>query len=398
MKRLRWFLIPLLPLLFASCERKTIAHAFLNVGFNGSLGQKPAPATTETARTNQPSPRVSQDVRTLEENVHRMRQLQGARTRPGDLGSEEMKTMIQQITALSESLVQSEVTSETERALLGEIKWLALTAGAEVFPEAYHAALASCQDQLFGTATTARQAGGDSAKRFIREYLVKQGSRDETLRALMLHSLAYPDCEMNVDLYITITEQLANRHQIPSAVSVAKQGLERCDHHADVKLLADQLERISVENQGAPGVPMNFSGPLIDGKRFDVTSTRGGPVLVVFWATWSSECQDELVILRQLCERYRNEGLQIVSVSLDNDRNLLTKFVEENKWNWPQIFTDQQPGMDNPIAKYYGVTSIPRTFLLDSDGVVVAADLQGDFETETAILNLLARKSGTLPK
>ena len=58
------------------------------------------------------------------------------------------------------------------------------------------------------------------------------------------------------------------------------------------------------------------------------------------------------------------------------------------------MFTDQagQSGWDNPIAKFYEVTSIPRTFLLDAEGAVVAKNLRGDFEIETAILDLLARQ------
>ena len=392
MKRLRWLLISVIPLLFVSCDRKTVAHVFLNLGFNASMDRNPTSATDDTAAI-EPARRAPRSVRTLEVAVGKMRQLQDLSVSAGHPRCDELTDVIEQITALTDSLAREEAAKETETAALAEIKWLALAAGTEIFPDTYGAALSRCQDRLFGGPTTATKAANDSAKRFIREYLVKQGSRDEAVRTLSLHSLAYPNCEMNVDFYITVFEQLANQGQIQAAVSIAKQGLERCVEHSDVKLLSQQLERVYVENQGAPGVPMNFAGPLIDGKRFGVTSTRGGPVLVVFWASWCAACREELPVIRELYERYRGEGLQVVGISLDSDRSALTQYVGENNLNWPHVFADQpqQLGWDNPIAKYYSVTSIPRAFLLDPEGIVVAADLKGDFEIETAVLDQLAQ-------
>ena len=359
----------------------------LNIGMNASLDRSSSSAADHAAS---PATRAPRNITTLETLVEQMRQLQSASTGPGR--SEELAGLIEQITALTDSLAREQTTGETEAIVLAEIKWLALSAGVDILPDTYTAALHGCQDRLFGAATTATEAGSASAKRFIREYLVKQSSRDEAVRVLSLHSLAYPNCYLNADLYITIAEQLVNQGQVATAISVAKQGVERCAQHPSVSRLAEQLERIYRENQGVPGVPMNFAGPLVDGKRFEVTSARGGPVLVVLWASWCAACRDELPVIRDLYERYRAEGLQVVSVSLDRDHSALTKYVQENNLDWPHIFYEktQQLGWDNPIAKYYNVTSIPRTFLLDSDGIVVEAELKGDFDIESAVLDQLA--------
>jgi hypothetical protein len=58
--------------------------------------------------------------------------------------------------------------------------------------------------------------------------------------------------------------------------------------------------------------------------------------------------------------------------------------------NWPQIFPEApgSGGWDNPIAKYYGVDSIPYAFLLDDQGKIRAKGLRGEMELQTAIESL----------
>ena len=90
----------------------------------------------------------------------------------------------------------------------------------------------------------------------------------------------------------------------------------------------------------------------------------------------------------------------MVGVSLDQDHNQLTAFIEENQLDWPQVFTNKPElaRWDNPIASYYGVTSIPQVFLLDRKGVVVAAHLQDGDEIEKAVSSLMrrdARRNGS---
>ena len=54
---------------------------------------------------------------------------------------------------------------------------------------------------------------------------------------------------------------------------------------------------------------------------------RGKPVLVVFWATWCPACVKETPYIKDYYERFHDEGLEIVGVSLDTDRHKLAEFV-----------------------------------------------------------------------
>lgn len=68
--------------------------------------------------------------------------------------------------------------------------------------------------------------------------------------------------------------------------------------------------------------------------------------------------------------------MNIISVSLDENKESWTKAIEQDKLIWTQVSNLKE--MKDPIALQYGVTQIPTTFLLDEKGKVIAIDLRGD--------------------
>ena len=84
-----------------------------------------------------------------------------------------------------------------------------------------------------------------------------------------------------------------------------------------------------------------------------------------------------------------SQGLNIISVSLDEIPLKWKEAIEQDKLTWPQVSNLKE--MKDPIALQYGVTQIPTTFLLDADGKVVACDLNGD-ELKAKIKQLLGVK------
>jgi thiol-disulfide isomerase/thioredoxin len=126
------------------------------------------------------------------------------------------------------------------------------------------------------------------------------------------------------------------------------------------------------------GPPAEVDGPTVDGGRFDVTKHRGQVVLVDFWATWCGPCKAELPNLRALRKKYRDDGLRLVSVSLDERRDDLILYLKKDPLPWPQIFFDEpaKRGWDkNPLARKYGVKAIPFVLVVDREGNVVASGI-----------------------
>ena len=137
---------------------------------------------------------------------------------------------------------------------------------------------------------------------------------------------------------------------------------------------------------------MAIRGPLLRGGFVNVGAYRGKVVLVDFWATWCGPCRNEMPTIRRLNHKYRKDGLVVVGVSLDTDRDELKDFVLSNDLNWPQVFVTPRggSGWENPIAQTYDVESIPKTFLVNRRGKVVAVGLRGS-DLEHAVRSELSK-------
>jgi peroxiredoxin len=80
--------------------------------------------------------------------------------------------------------------------------------------------------------------------------------------------------------------------------------------------------------------------------------------------------------------------LNIIGVSLDDDATKWKQAIAKDKLAWNQVCNLK--GWQDPIAKQYGVESIPATFIIDSNGNIVANDLRGE-ELKAKIKELLSK-------
>jgi thiol-disulfide isomerase/thioredoxin len=142
-----------------------------------------------------------------------------------------------------------------------------------------------------------------------------------------------------------------------------------------------------------PGEEIEITGPTLSGDTFDLRSLRGKVVLVDFWATWCGPCIAEHPNILAAYERHHNAGFEVVGVSLDQSREALSNFVQKHKIPWPQIFFPEtaDQGWKNPLARKYGINSIPTLFLVNREGRIVAAneELRGT-RLEPAVAALLS--------
>jgi thiol-disulfide isomerase/thioredoxin len=91
-------------------------------------------------------------------------------------------------------------------------------------------------------------------------------------------------------------------------------------------------------------------------------------VLLDFWATWCGGCKVEIPWYMEFQTKYKDSGLSVVGVSMDDDGWKSVKpYLEENKVNYPVVIGDWD------LAKRFGIEELPVTLLIDRDGKV--ADL-----------------------
>jgi peroxiredoxin len=139
---------------------------------------------------------------------------------------------------------------------------------------------------------------------------------------------------------------------------------------------------IPMPEQGGPpaGEIMRISGPTLDGQSLDIKDWQGKVVLVDFWATWCQPCIAELPNLKKAYARFHKDGLEVVGISLDKDKDKLADFVKAQEMPWPQIIFEDasQREWQNPLVRTYNVTGIPMMFLLDREGRIAPVEPRGE--------------------
>lgn len=102
----------------------------------------------------------------------------------------------------------------------------------------------------------------------------------------------------------------------------------------------------------------------LDGRQIDIAAMKGNVVLVDFWASWCPPCRASLPSLKATFEKYHAKGLQVVSISWDNDQPTLEKFIAANAIPWPQHFE----GSRRKFGEEFGIGGIPYMLLIDKQG------------------------------
>lgn len=117
------------------------------------------------------------------------------------------------------------------------------------------------------------------------------------------------------------------------------------------------------------------------GEAVSLSDYRGKIVLLDFWASWCGPCRRENPNVVSLYQQYNHKGFEVLGVSLDGKRSgadpkaAWLKAIEQDQLSWANL-SDLQ-GFESPIAKLYGIQSIPSTFLIDAEGIIIARNLRG---------------------
>jgi thiol-disulfide isomerase/thioredoxin len=115
----------------------------------------------------------------------------------------------------------------------------------------------------------------------------------------------------------------------------------------------------------------NFTLEDRDGRRVSLSDLRGRPVLLDFWATWCGPCRRSMPALEQLYRKYRAQGLQVVGINIEGRGKQQLDYLTAGGYTFAVLFSSGN--WESPVARSYGVSSIPRSYLIDSQGNILFA-------------------------
>jgi thiol-disulfide isomerase/thioredoxin len=144
------------------------------------------------------------------------------------------------------------------------------------------------------------------------------------------------------------TKYLKPKIKDPKARIYVEEKIELLKHSLDAGNRAPAFSATSIHNQ------------LINNK-----TLSGKNVLLIFWATWCGPCMKEIPDLKQINEEYKEDNLDMVSVSLDSDSLKMINVVSEKKLSWIQIFKSKS------MRESFRINPIPAMFLIDEKGLII---------------------------
>ena len=105
----------------------------------------------------------------------------------------------------------------------------------------------------------------------------------------------------------------------------------------------------------------------LDGSKFDLASKRDKVLMLNVWATWCGPCREEIPELQALHDRYKDQGFEVIGVSVDDiAAEAVKSFADDRKMTYPVVID-----AEGKIANMLQTSVLPSTVLLDREGRIV---------------------------
>ena len=132
-------------------------------------------------------------------------------------------------------------------------------------------------------------------------------------------------------------------------------------------LILGSIAYLWVAPSGAQQAP-DITLQLIDGKKLKLSSLKGKPVLITFWATSCPGCIKEMPHLIELYNELHSDGLEVIGIAMPYDRpDYIMEMVKRKKVSYLIAFDLK----GEAVRSFGNVSLTPTTFLIDHKGKII---------------------------
>jgi cytochrome c biogenesis protein CcmG, thiol:disulfide interchange protein DsbE len=118
--------------------------------------------------------------------------------------------------------------------------------------------------------------------------------------------------------------------------------------------------------RSAPGVgaaASSFELKSLDGKPVGLTTFRGKPLMINFFASWCDPCREEMPLINELAAKSGKDGYGVLGIAVEDTRAAIMQYAQEAKLVFP-IALD----LNSTVKRAYRIFGPPATFFIDGQG------------------------------
>jgi thiol-disulfide isomerase/thioredoxin len=213
---------------------------------------------------------------------------------------------------------------------------------------------------------------------YLRSKAARSGNRDSALGALTDRLVT--NNEVKEAFYMSLFAARLQRIPDSSArTALVAMAMPMFTQPVYRRALEQQLKRLNSVMRGMPAP--EFASEAGNGTAFRLDRFRGRFVVVDVWATWCGPCKTESPYFEEMAERFTDEKLLFVSLSVDEDRDAWRREVGGHAASILQLHV---PDATENFLAPYGIESIPRFLLIDPNGRIVNANMPPPSDPEFA--------------
>jgi len=156
----------------------------------------------------------------------------------------------------------------------------------------------------------------------------------------------------------------------------------------DLAKIKEKSDGLSTELIGNPA--RDFAFDTKDRGRIKLTDVQSPITILYFWDSTCGHCKKETPRLKKFYEEYKDKGVEVVAITLENEFTSWNKYIDENELTW---INGYESDFERPnFLWYYYIPTTPKKLVLDKDKKIIAKNLDVETTLRTFIDDYLAGK------